>query len=117
MTAQESPVEVGQIADLLSELSQVQTELLDLLKEKQQRMASQSPDELVSLVDVMPTVLQLAGVPLPDEGRHIHGRLLPGTPGAPPARDAIFAEYGAGGAAVTMDLDWVGVCEMMSGGN
>jgi flagellar biosynthesis/type III secretory pathway chaperone len=45
----ESSVEVAHIADLLNELSQVQTELLDLLKEKQQRMASKSPDEVASL--------------------------------------------------------------------
>lgn len=55
--------------------------------------------ELVSTIDVMPTVLSLAGVPLPPG---VQGRQLPGTPGAPPARDAIFAEYGAGGPAVTL---------------
>lgn len=50
MPATESSIDV-QIADLLGELSQVQSELLDLLKQKQQRMASQSPSELVSLVE------------------------------------------------------------------
>jgi flagellar biosynthesis/type III secretory pathway chaperone len=51
MTSLEAPVDVAQIAGLLGELSQVQAELLDLLKQKQQRMASQSPSELVSLVE------------------------------------------------------------------
>lgn len=55
--------------------------------------------EPVSLIDVMPTVLALAGIPLP-EG--VQGQPLPGTPGAPPARDAVFSEYGAGGPPVTM---------------
>ena len=47
----ESAVDVAQVADLLNELSQVQTELLDLLRQKQLRMASQSPADLVSLVE------------------------------------------------------------------
>jgi hypothetical protein len=51
IAAAESQVGVAQIAELLSELSAVQTELLDLLKEKQQRMASSSTDELHSLAD------------------------------------------------------------------
>jgi arylsulfatase A-like enzyme len=66
--------------------------------------AGERHPELVSTIDVMPTILQLAGVPLPDDGRGIHGRQLPGTPGAPPARDSIFAEYGAGGPAVTLEM-------------
>jgi len=41
-----SQVQVGQIAELLSDLAQVQTELLDLLKQKQQRMLTQSPTEI-----------------------------------------------------------------------
>src|SRR4051812_25952142 len=43
-------VDVAQIATLLDELSQVQTELLDLLQEKQRRMAAPNADELNSLV-------------------------------------------------------------------
>jgi arylsulfatase A-like enzyme len=57
--------------------------------------------EPVSTIDVMPTLLTLAGVPLP---AGVQGQLLPGTPGAPPAREAVFGEYGAGGPAVTMDV-------------
>jgi arylsulfatase A-like enzyme len=48
---------------------------------------------LVSLLDVLPTCLGLAGVPVPPG---LDGRMLPGT-GADPPRDAVFAEYGAGG--------------------
>ena len=48
---------------------------------------------LVSLLDVLPTCLGLAGVPVPPG---LEGRMLPGT-GADPPRDAVFAEYGAGG--------------------
>jgi hypothetical protein len=44
-----SPVNVTQLAELLSELSQVQTELLELLKQKQRRMLTQSPDQLNTL--------------------------------------------------------------------
>lgn len=51
MPVTESAVDVAQVADLLNELSQVQTELLELLRQKQLRMASRSPDELVSLVE------------------------------------------------------------------
>ncbi len=48
---------------------------------------------LVSLLDVLPTCLGLAGVPAP---AGIDGRPLPGV-GDDPPRDAVFAEYGAGG--------------------
>jgi hypothetical protein len=47
----DSPVDVDQIAGLLGELSQVQAELLDLLKLKQRRMASPGMEELASLTD------------------------------------------------------------------
>ena len=58
--------------------------------------------EPVSLIDVMPTVLHLAGLGdrLPPA---CQGQLLPGIPGAPPPRPAAFSEYGAGGPAVTLD--------------
>jgi arylsulfatase A-like enzyme len=55
--------------------------------------------ELVSTLDVIPTVLTLAGIPLP---AGVQGRQLPGTPGAPAPREAIFAEYGAGGPPVRL---------------
>jgi arylsulfatase A-like enzyme len=58
------------------------------------RLPAEATDRhLVSLLDVLPTCLGLAGVPLPDG---IAGRMLPGT-GADPPRDAVFAEYGADG--------------------
>jgi arylsulfatase A-like enzyme len=57
--------------------------------------------DLVSTIDVMPTMLILADVPLPDG---VQGQQLPGTPGAPPAREAAFSEYGAGGPAVTQEV-------------
>ncbi|MCC6629970.1 MAG: sulfatase-like hydrolase/transferase [Chloroflexi bacterium] len=47
----------------------------------------------VSLLDVVPTCLGLAGLPLP---AGIDGRVLPGA-GDDPPRVAIFSEYGAGG--------------------
>ena len=43
-------VDVAHIADLLGELSQVQTELLDLLQEKQRRMASKDIGNLAELL-------------------------------------------------------------------
>jgi arylsulfatase A-like enzyme len=59
-------------------------------------------DELVSNIDVMPTVMNLLGL---ETDRPVHGRLLPGTGGEEP-RDAVFAEHGAGGPRVLMtDLD------------
>ncbi|MFN8637305.1 MAG: sulfatase-like hydrolase/transferase [Chloroflexota bacterium] len=57
-------------------------------------------DELVSLVDVMPTMLQLLGIEVPAA---VQGQAMPGAvPDAPPARRAVFSEYGAGGPAVTL---------------
>ncbi|MDQ3702110.1 MAG: sulfatase-like hydrolase/transferase [Chloroflexota bacterium] len=67
--------------------------------------AGERRPELVSTMDVMPTVLTLLGMEVP-EG--VQGRVLPGVPdapdaaGAPPAREAVFAEYGAGGPPVTL---------------
>jgi choline-sulfatase len=50
-------------------------------------------DSLVNLVDVVPTLLQLQGLPRP---RSMQGQPLPTVTSAPP-REAAFAEYGAGG--------------------
>jgi arylsulfatase A-like enzyme len=55
--------------------------------------------ELVSTIDVMPTILRLLDLPVP---AGVQGQALPGVPGAPPARGAVFAEYGAGGPPVTL---------------
>ncbi|HEX2325782.1 MAG TPA: sulfatase-like hydrolase/transferase, partial [Chloroflexota bacterium] len=71
--------------------------------------------ELVSLIDVMPTILRLVGLPVPAA---VQGQPLPGTLDSPrsaprsatapdaqdalPPREAIFSEYGAGGPAVTL---------------
>ncbi len=54
--------------------------------------AGRECDELVSLVDLMPTVLETAGEPVPDgvQGRSLRP-LLEGE--APDWRDAVFAEY------------------------
>lgn len=60
----------------------------------------------VSLVDVVPTLLALQGLPVPAA---MQGRPLPGATDAP-ARDATFAELGAGGPACTRaDLDRLGL--------
>jgi len=52
-------------------------------------------DSMVSLIDVVPTLLELQGMAVPDT---MHGAALPTATGATP-RDAAFAEYGAGGPA------------------
>ncbi|MGE3911896.1 MAG: sulfatase, partial [Chloroflexota bacterium] len=58
-------------------------------------------EELVSLVDVMPTMLGLLGMDVPAA---VQGQAMPGTVAdAPPARQAVFSEYGAGGPAVTLE--------------
>jgi arylsulfatase len=59
-------------------------------------------ESMVSLVDVVPTLLELQGLPIPEQ---VQGDPLPTvTPAAP--RDAVFAEYGAGGPAFTLrDLE------------
>jgi arylsulfatase A-like enzyme len=54
---------------------------------------------VVSLLDVMPTCLGLAGL---DRPAGIAGRMLPGT-GDDPPRDAVFSEYGAGGPRLHLD--------------
>ena len=61
---------------------------------------TQRRSEPVSLIDVMPTLLTLADVPLPDG---VQGQPLPGLPVAAEPRDAVFSEYGAGGPPVTLD--------------
>ncbi len=59
-------------------------------------------DDLVSNIDVMPTVMSLAGL---ESEKPVHGRLLPGIGGETP-REAVFAEHGAGGPRVLMsDLE------------
>jgi arylsulfatase A-like enzyme len=55
--------------------------------------AGQRDDSLVNLVDVVPTLLTLQGLPVP---RSMQGQPLPTATDAPP-RDATFAEYGTGG--------------------
>jgi arylsulfatase A-like enzyme len=63
--------------------------------------AGEQRDELVSLIDVMPTVLGLLGIEVPAA---VQGQAMPGTlPNAPEARRAVFSEYGAGGPAVTLE--------------
>ena len=62
--------------------------------------AGETRDELVSLVDVMPTLLGLLGIDVPEA---VQGQAMPGAlPDAPPARVAVFSEYGAGAPAVTL---------------
>ncbi|HEV2125730.1 MAG TPA: sulfatase-like hydrolase/transferase, partial [Chloroflexota bacterium] len=66
--------------------------------------AGQVREELVSTVDVLPTLLQLAGVPAPPALTPgvFQARALPGLgiEGGVP-RDAVFSEYGAGGPLLT----------------
>jgi arylsulfatase A-like enzyme len=58
---------------------------------------------MVSLVDVIPTVLELQGMEAPTE---MQGQHLPGVCAGAARREAAFAEYGAGGPPFTMaDLD------------
>ena len=57
---------------------------------------------MVSLVDIVPTLLQLQGMDIP---RSMHGEGLPSAVDAAP-RTAAFSEYGAGGPPFTMaDLE------------
>jgi len=58
--------------------------------------------DFVSLVDVMPTVLALAGLGNKTPPA-VQGQVLPGVPGALPARPAAYSEYGAGGPAITLE--------------
>ncbi len=63
--------------------------------------AGEQRDELVSLADVMPTMLGLLGIEVPAA---VQGQAMPGTlPHAPEARRAVFCEYGAGGPSVTLE--------------
>ncbi len=59
-------------------------------------------DSMVNLIDVVPTLLQLQGLPVP---RSMYGHGLPTVTEAPP-REATFSEYGAGGPPFRMaDLE------------
>jgi arylsulfatase A-like enzyme len=59
-------------------------------------------DSLVNLIDIVPTLLTLQGLPIP---RAMHGQPLPTVTTAPP-RAAAFSEYGAGGPPFRMaDLE------------
>jgi arylsulfatase A-like enzyme len=61
-------------------------------------------DGLVSLVDVMPTVLGLLGIEVPAavQGQAMPGALPDDFSGTRPPRQVVFSEYGAGGPAVTL---------------
>ncbi len=50
-------------------------------------------DSMANLIDLVPTLLQLQGIPIP---RSMHGKPLPTVTDAEP-RDATFSEYGSGG--------------------
>jgi arylsulfatase len=64
--------------------------------------AGQVDESMVSLIDVVPTLLQLQGLDVPPSMR---GCALPAVTDAPP-HDAAFAEYGAGGPPFRMsDLE------------
>ena len=55
--------------------------------------ANQVDESMVNPIDVMPTLLQLQGLPIPPA---MHGQPLPTVTATAP-RDAAFSEYGAGG--------------------
>ncbi len=61
--------------------------------------AGEVDDSFVSLIDIVPTLFQLQGLPIPPS---IQGQPLPTVTDAPP-RDAAFSEYGAGGPPFTME--------------
>ena len=62
----------------------------------------QQEESLVSLVDILPTLLSLQGIPVPAE---VQGQGLPVVTGAR-RREAAFSEYGAGGPPFRMaDLE------------
>jgi choline-sulfatase len=64
--------------------------------------AGQREGSMVSLIDVVPTLLQLQGLEVP---RSMHGQGLPVATDTP-ARDVVYAEYGAGGPPFRMaDLE------------
>ena len=64
--------------------------------------AGRRDDSMVSLIDIVPTLLQLQGIAIP---RSMHGHGLPLATNASP-RDVVFSEYGAGGPPFTMaDLE------------
>ena len=50
-------------------------------------------DSMANLIDLVPTLFQLQGIPIP---RSMHGKPLPTVTDAEP-RDATFSEYGSGG--------------------
>jgi arylsulfatase A-like enzyme len=60
--------------------------------------AGRQEASMVNLIDVVPTLLQLQGLPVP---RSMHGQPLPAVTAAQP-RDAAFSEYGAGGPSFRM---------------
>ena len=60
--------------------------------------AGQVDQSMVSLIDIVPTLLSLQGINIP---RSMQGKPLPAVTNAPP-RDAVFAEYGAGGPLFTL---------------
>ena len=59
----------------------------------------QIDESMVSLIDIVPTLLQLQGIP---PAPSMYGRPLPTVTDAPP-REVVFSEYGAGGPPFTMD--------------
>jgi arylsulfatase A-like enzyme len=61
---------------------------------------NQVDTNLISLIDVIPSLLHLTGQQVPDA---MQGTRLPILPESQ-TRDAVFAEYGAGGPRVTLDI-------------